>query len=402
MIETKRAKCADFSRKAAKSLIPVAILILIGMLLSLNAVAAEEKQDQGKDEEPMFKMQDLFGPIRIPKIVVAPDGSILAFNGCCSIYRRSEDQGETWSEVKEIGPECSGNVVVDRNVGHVLIVDPYTCVIWRSKDNGKTWAEEKIEKIHPNRLGHGTPDGVHSDVYCSESGLTLQHGKHKGRLIMPVRLRPFGEYGKKDLSTWFYHYNSAIFSDDGGKTWRTGGTVQNGTGEGALAELSDGSIYYNSRSHLSTDHRRRIAWSYTGGELFADWSASDELFEPAATHYFHYAKKPSYGMSCGLTRMPTGTTEEEDVLLFTIADNPGGLGQKMTVQASFDREETWPIKRTIPHKGLSGYSSITAGEDGTIYLLFEKYHPTKRFTITNITFAKFNMAWLKAGEKEEP
>ena len=387
-----------YRQRTLRSLMISVVLISTGMLLFPNAVVAQEN---GKDEKPFFKMQDLFGPIRIPKIVVAPDGSVLAFNNCGRMYRRSEDKGETWSEVKEIAPDFAGNVVVDENVGHVLLVNPHKCVIWRSKDNGKTWEKEEIEKIHPNRLGHGTPDGVYADVYCSEAGLTLQHGKYKGRLIMPARFRPFCKPGKKDLSTWFYHYNSAIYSDDGGKTWRTGGPVQNGTGEGSLAELSDGSIYYNSRSHLSIDHRRRTAWSYTGGKLFADWSASDELFEPAAAHYFHYAKFPSYGMSAGLARMPDGTTEEKDVLLFTIADNPGGVGQKMTVQVSFDREKTWPIKRTIPHEGLSGYSSITAGKDGTIYLLFEKYHPTKRFTITDITLAKFNMAWLKEEGKNE-
>ena len=37
-----------------------------------------------------------------------------------------------------------------------------------------------------------------------------------------------------------------------------------GTGEGTLAELSDGRIYYNSRSHMSIDHKRRIAWSLDG------------------------------------------------------------------------------------------------------------------------------------------
>jgi len=66
-----------------------------------------------------------------------------------------------------------------------------------------------------------------------------------------------------------HHYNCAIYSDDGGRTWHTSEPVQDGTGEGCLAELSDGRIYYNSRAYF-LDGWRRIAWSYDGGETFSD------------------------------------------------------------------------------------------------------------------------------------
>jgi hypothetical protein len=39
--------------------------------------------------------------------------------------------------------------------------------------------------------------------------------------------------------------------------------------------LSNGNIYYNSRSHMSVDHCRRIAWSYDGGHMWTDWEVSN-------------------------------------------------------------------------------------------------------------------------------
>ena len=131
-----------------------------------------------------------------------------------------------------------------------------TADLWRSRDQGTSWEREAIT-LKPNPLGHGTPDGVPAQTTCSESGVTLRFGPHKGRLLMPARVQP--PKGNNDQEWWPYNYNTAIFSDDGGKTWQTSAPVQSGTGEGTLAELSTGDIYYNSRSHMSVDHRRRIA-----------------------------------------------------------------------------------------------------------------------------------------------
>ncbi|MEM7233774.1 MAG: sialidase family protein, partial [Planctomycetota bacterium] len=61
-----------------------------------------------------------------------------------------------------------------------------------------------------------------------------------------------------------------------------------------------------------------------------------------------------------------------------------------------DREETWPISRHIPHGLGAVYSSITADKDGMIYLLFEVSSRAGR--VDDVTFAKFNLAWLKEGD----
>jgi len=338
----------------------------------------------------VFEIQDLFQSMRIPNIVVAADGSVLAFARSGRLLRRSTDAGKTWSPAREVGPDAGGSAIVDRTTGDVMVVSARRGHLYRSRDHGRTWKREAIT-IKPNALGHGDPNGTPAQTACSESGVTLAHGKHKGRLLMPARV--MAPKGSNAQEWWPYHYNTAIYSDDRGRTWQTSYPVQSGTGEGTLAELANGDIYYNSRSHLSVDHRRRIAWSYDGGRMFTDWRVCDHLFEVGQPHYFKYGRKPSYGINAGLVCLPLDRTGGKDVLLFSIPDSKGGPRIRMTVWASFDRGRTWPTKRLV-YEGPSAYSSLAAGRDGLVYLLFER---GRRKLYESIALARFNLPWLTDG-----
>ena len=99
-------------------------------------------------------------------------------------------------------------------------------------------------------------------------------------------------------------------------------------------------------------------------------------------------------MMCGLTRLPV---EQQDILIYSNADNPGHERVRMTVWASFDGGKTWPVKRLV-YEGASAYSSLTAGRpstpsEGWIYLQFEG-GPKGGSTV-----ARFNLSWILAGEK---
>jgi len=343
------------------------------------------------EAKPLFEVQELYESVRIPNIVVAADGSVLALAKAGRILRRSEDGGKTWSPTQTVGEDAAGSAIVDDNTGDVLVVCAKSGYLWRSGDHGKTWKKEEFA-IKANPLGHGVPDGVPAQTACSESGLTLRYGKHRGRLLMPARVQP--PEGNNGQEWWPYNYNTAIYSDDGGKTWQTSAPVQSGTGEGTLAELSDGAIYYNSRSHMSVDHRRRIAWSHDGGSMFVDWRVCNDLREVGQPFYFKYGTKPSYGCNAGLVRLPLETTDGKDVLLFSTPDDPGGTRVRMSVWASFDRGETWPVHRLV-YESHSAYSSLAAGPDGTAYLLFER---GKKKLYDSIAVARFNLAWLMEGQ----
>jgi sialidase-1 len=338
-----------------------------------------------------MEMQDLFTATRIPNVTVATDGTVLAFAKSGRILRRSDDGGKTWGPVQEVGSDAGGSAIVDDNTGDVMVVRAKGGYLWRSGDHGKTWKREEIT-IKPNAVGHGIAGAAPVQTACSESGITLRHGKHKGRLLMPARIQP--PEGSNAQEYWPYNHNTAIYSDDGGKTWQTSGPVQNGTGEGTLAELSNGNIYYNSRCHMCVDHRRRISWSYDGGQMWTDWEVSDQLFEVGEPFYFKYGTKPSYGCNAGLVRMPLEAAGGKDVVLFSTPDNPGGHRFKMTVWASFDGAKTWPVKRLV-YEGYSAYSSLAADKNGTIYLLFEK---GEKKLYESIAVARFNLNWLARGK----
>lgn len=369
------------------------IVAAIAAAFLIGAAAPARAEDAAEAAPaPLFEMQDLFQSVRIPNIVVAADGTVLAFAKSGALLRRSEDGGRTWSPAQEVGPDAAGSAIVDDNSGDVMVVNPKAPCLWRSRDQGKSWQREEIV-VKSNPLGHGAPEsGVPAQTSCSESGVTLRYGEHKGRLLMPARCQP--PKGNNDQEWWPYNYNTAIYSDDGGKTWQTAGPVQSGTGEGTLAELSDGRIYYNSRSHMSVDHKRRIAWSYDGGQMFTDWQACDSLYEVGQPHYFKYGRKPSYGINAGLVRLPLEATGGKDVLLFSIPDSKGGPRVRMSVFASFDRAETWPVKRLV-YEGPSAYSSLAAGKDGTVYLLFER---GKEKLYESVAVARFNLEWLTEGK----
>ncbi|MFW6171887.1 MAG: sialidase family protein [Planctomycetota bacterium] len=358
---------------------------------ALPSLAGEKDKYEGELApflgQPVLEMQQLFKSERFPNITVAVDGTVLASWGRNSVrMRRSEDGGKTWGEVITIADPGfqGGGLTVDENSGDVLAFveahhPPGPVSVYRSKDHGKTWKVEDNTVIKPDSSGH------QPSMHMNEHGITLRHGEHRGRLLRPARY-----YGKKNSrEEWPNHYTTAIYSDDGGVTWHTSDPFpENGTGEAAVAELSDGRIYYNSRVHWDkrpNNTRRRVAWSYDGGQTWKDWQIV------AALPDGHQHR--SYGCMGGLVRLPV---KGQDVLVFSNIDTDRAKRERGTVWASFDGAQTWPIKRLV-YDGPSAYSSLTAGRPGTpsegwIYLHFEGGSGGG----SNV--ARFNLSWLLEGQ----
>ncbi|AQQ09105.1 Neuraminidase (sialidase) [Sedimentisphaera cyanobacteriorum] len=161
------------------------------------------------NSKPYFKKQTLFrkrkatGKIRSPHIIVAEDGTVLAFAGYCSYLRKSTDQGKTWSSEENLSEKGikGSNVVKDGVTGDILILHTSgkSSFLFRSEDSGKTWKKEDIT-VKPNFMGHGAaPGNVPINIGAMSTGITLKHGKHKGRLLIPgrVQLQPPKAKGKK-------------------------------------------------------------------------------------------------------------------------------------------------------------------------------------------------------------
>ena len=360
------------------------IIFSISLIFLLSSCKFTEKNPFWSDGEAFFDVQEVFSDERFPNVVIAKDGSVVTSWGSNNFrVRRSEDGGNSWQpEISIVEPGFQGGgAIVDEKSGDILQfveeghpVAPL--IVYRSKDHGETWNREDIT-INPNSFDH-IPS-----MHMNEHGITLQRGKYKGRLIRPTRY-----YGEGNESVfWEQHYTNAMYSDDGGKTWQTSEPFPYcGTGEAAIVELSDGTLYYNARRHQSTDgldpRWRYVAYSYDGGHTWVDGSVSEELPD-------------------GLVRLPV---DGYDILIFSNIDIPKQEDDlefsarwtervRGTVWASFDGGKTWPVKRLVD-EGAFAYSSLAAGRAGTesegmIYLLYESAKGAK--------MARFNLAWLTNG-----
>ena len=332
-----------------------------------------------------FEKQRLFNDQRYPNVVVTTKGTILSVWGNKGVVvRRSEDGGKSWGPtitVSKSGYHGGGTTVDDKSGDILIFVEarqpPAPLTVFRSQDDGKSWQPQHtiIEKDKAGNL---------PSMHMNEHGIMLQRGSYKGRLLRPTRY--YGPNGGE--AEWPLQYTNAIYSDDGGKSWKTSNPFpEKGTGEAALLELSDGRIYYNSRLHWDkrpSNKRRREAWSDDGGESWKDWRIVDALPDGDQGR--------TYGCMGGLTRLPL---KNRDIMMFSNLDTGASHRERISVWVSFDAGKTWPVKRLVD-AGRSGYSSLAVGRNktpsaGWIYLFYE-HDPIKGAHI-----ARFNLTWLLGG-----
>lgn len=328
-------------------------------------------------------VQPIFQGGRFPNVVVTTKGTVLATWGNGNIRaRRSENGGKTWGDEIIIADHGihGGGTTVDESTNNIFVFleekhPPAKILVYQSQDDGKNWKRSSAT-IEPD------DEGRMPSMHMNEHGMTLRHGKQAGRLIRPSRF-----YGKANRpeSHWPTHFTNAIFSDDGGRTWQTSGPFsENGTGEACIEELSDGSLYYNSRRHWAPEGknplRRWTANSRDGGETWGEASICETLPDgPQDT---------KYGCMGGLVRLPV---RGHDILVYSNCDSSSGRHHG-TVWCSFDGGKTWPIKRLV-HEGAFAYSSLAAGRNGTssegqIFLHFES---------DGSKMARFNLNWILDG-----
>lgn len=397
------------------------LLKLTTLILSATFLYGEEKfkkpnvgytdiEKLKSGTEPFFEVWDednVYGVLD-----VAMDGTVLMFSlqgephpdkrkGSRIFVKRSEDGGSTWSDHQLIGKRIDldwkalgigpydgsgwgkdkhheratlGTSIIDESTGEIMLFltalypAPY---MYKSMDHGKTWKLEKISYGKDSRGFMPIPNAA-----C-DPGINIKHGPHKGRLLVPSRVFP--NYNKHEEGKG---YTNAAYSDDNGKTWIPSEPFPlDGTGESGLVELSDGTIYINSRTHTRKGNRW-VAYSDDSGATWRDLRQDDELFD---------GPPDVYGCKAALIRLDR---DDGDILLFS-SPTPHIEGRKnIRVWVSFDGGKTWPHNRLIK-KGPGNYTWLTQGRKGTpsegfIYLLSGKDW-----------MARFNMAWLLNPPKAE-
>ncbi|MFM8577520.1 MAG: exo-alpha-sialidase [Planctomycetaceae bacterium] len=365
--------------------------------------AAAATLDAFLGEPLLIEMQELWkGRGGWGGVLSATDGTVIAIRSPGGgTIRRSHDGGRTWNAETAIDPDGDpkaangGNALLDEVTGDVLYVNPGERWLYRSRDCGATWTKEVIE-VRPDGFGLVPKTEGAGAMQC---GITLAFGPHRGRLLSPARI--MGPKDSNDVPWRPYHYSTAIWSDDGGRVWQTSKPFPVlGTGEAAIAELSDGSLLYNSREHMCRVNRF-FDTSTDCGDLWIDARRSPDLPDgPRGT---------SYGLMAGMIRLPI---RGRDILIYSSCDTDAGqmpakVGasiaagrERTTVWASFDGGRTWPIKRLVT-PGPGAYSCLGLGRTGTpgagrIHLIFEG-GPAGSHSAVQV--ATFNLAWLLDGRE---
>lgn len=343
---------------------------------------------------------------RIPLLVFDGRHKLICFSNCrmdtaadaakevALVYRSRDVATGKWLTLETLFERAGwvaamGTATLDVHSGRLLLTYYLACAEWAktSDDPGPhvhTGAYLGVRRHGGKRWHHAllraeaNSHGAIASNHGSSQGIVLGTKPYKGRLLAPGRFqtRP----GESPGTLKAHHYNCAMFSDDQGLTWQTGEPVQVGTGEGCLVELSDGRIYYNSRAYFM-DGKRRTAWSCDGGQTFADFGIDEALTEPF-----------NGGCNAAMAVYPARLSRGMDIILFC---NPAAQGrEQLTVRASFDGGLSWPVSELI-HPGPSAYSSMTVGNDGVIYILFEngERHPYEK-----ISLATVRLNWLSPPE----
>jgi sialidase-1 len=313
---------------------------------------------------------------RIPALLATKKGTLLAFcearknsgrddGDIDMVVRRSRDGGKTWSAMTRVheeggdAPITIGNPspVEDRRTGviHLLFARNNQRVFEKhSRDEGVTWSD--AVEITDALRGFSFP--------WARVGIGPGHAiqLRSGRLLVPVWLndRIKGNYR-----------SAALYSDDGGATWKSGGIVPPAAATNAnecmIFERRDGAVVVSLRSSV---HQRHMSVSRDGG---LTWS------EPTAV-----AGVPDPVCQASILALPKGRV---------VFANPASDSRRvnMTLRLSEDGGATWPIARAL-YTGPSGYSDLAAARDGSILCLFESgvKAPSER-----IQFARIPAGWLR-------
>ena len=290
--------------------------------------------------------------------------------------RRSDDGGRTWGAttlVYEEGgtrPVTIGNPcpVVNATTGTIWLTfcrNNNDVLVTSSQDDGRTWAEPRTITGSVKRPGwtwYATGPGV---------GIQLRRGPHAGRLVIPCDHREPVD----DKAVMFSH---VFFSDDHGKTWSLGGTVNRHTDECQIVELDDGTLLINMRNYWGRNGgrpdrggKRAVARSRDGGESWSPLAFDGTLIEPVC--------------QASLIAVPRPERPGETFLVFS---NPASTTKRhaLTVRVSGDGGRTWPV--TVPvEAGPSAYSCLAPLSGNRVGLLYE------RGKSAHITFTVLPIAW---------
>jgi sialidase-1 len=158
-------------------------------------------------------------------------------------------------------------------------------------------------------------------------------------------------------------YIGAVYSDDGGLSWRHGEPLLSlaGGNESVVAELPSGELLINARNrdhnagaNWENENFRIVARSRDGGRSWVEARRDTALVEPACHASLLAIENPGFPEGLLLFSNPPDSTYREN----------------LSVRASLDGGRSWPWKRRL-FEGPSAYSSLVDLGSGRAGCLFE-------------------------------
>ncbi|MBQ7771746.1 MAG: exo-alpha-sialidase [Bacteroidales bacterium] len=324
------------------------------------------------------KGENGFDTYRIPAMVQAQDGTILAFAEARKfnrsdtgdidlVLKRSTDGGKTWGEIITVwddGGNVCGNPspVVVSKTGRIVLLstwnhgEDHTGAIRErtgkdtrrvysmySDDHGLTWSAP-VEITSSVKLDEWT-------WYATGPCHALETSS--GRLVVPCN-HGISIDGKPAGS-----HSHVIYSDDMGETWHIGGCPEVGD-ESTVVELQDGSLMLNMRGPRDKDRiekygaARLVAVSRDGGLTFEPPYYEKGLIEPVCNGSI-------------IAYAPSGKNTGK--LIFS---NPEHKSKRMnlTIKLSKNNGKTWERAYTVT-EGPTAYSDLLVMKDGDVGVLYE-------------------------------
>ena len=381
-----------FRSERAVFFIPLLGLISMGIWFTFN----QPPQVDGTPLTPVFiNGQEGYACFRIPSIVRAVDGTLLAFvegrrDNCGDhggviriVLKYSSDNGKTWSALAVVGENgeavsASPSPVVDEKTGDVILIFNKTefnefdvaagrgirrFFVTRSTDNGLTWSTPQEITSQVMRLDQDWRQAVPAVGHAIQL--------RNGRLFYTAHTSVGGNSVVRSQ-------NYAFWSDDHGATWTIGGiNPALGYNESMAVELEDGSVMINARAYsdgIPAGLRAVMVYPFDaqGNILIEPGYLDPQLATPTVA-----SSLIRYGWQ----------KDGKGVLLFSGPDH-SRLRVNMSVRFSRDDGKTWSAPKTID-PGPSAYSDMVVQSDGMIGLLYERGNEG------GIYFTSFSLGWLE-------
>ncbi|WP_248924590.1 sialidase family protein [Paenibacillus hamazuiensis] len=234
--------------------IPALLVTMKGTVLAFCEARKNGGGDAG-DIDVVLRRSFDNGETWEPFRVIADDGTNTIGNPCPV---QDRETGTIWLILcrnAEDGHEK--DILAGRAAREVLVM--------RSDDDGETWSE----------LTDITADVKRPEWTWYAAGPCHAIQLRSGRLLVACNHAVL-DAEKGESGPYRAH---VIYSDDHGASWHIGGIVGDYTNEDAVAELPDGTVYINMRSYHGRN-RRAYAFSRDGGLTWSDIRFDDELVEP--------------------------------------------------------------------------------------------------------------------------